>query len=69
MSLPVAEPPQKRSSRPPTLEELFQELEGPLLLYAMKLVQNSETAQDLVQDAFLRLHTRLNDVQQPKALP
>ena len=67
MSLPVAEPPQKRSSKPPTLEELFQELEGPLLLYAMKLVQNSETAQDLVQDAFLRLHTRLNDVQQPKA--
>ena len=67
MSLPVAEPSQMRSSKPPTLEELFGELEGPLLLYAMKLVQNHETAQDLVQDAFLRLHPRLTEVEQPKA--
>jgi len=67
MNLPVAEPSQMRSSTPFTLEELFGELEGPLLLYAMKLVQNHDTAQDLVQDAFLRLHSRLADVSQPKA--
>ncbi len=67
MSLPVAEPSQTRSSKPPSLEELFGELEGPLLLYAMKLVQNADTAQDLVQDAFLRLHPRLAEVKQPKA--
>lgn len=67
MNLPVAEPSQTRSSKPPTLEELFGELEGPLLLYAMKLVQNADTAQDLVQDAFLRLHPRLAEVEQPKA--
>ena len=67
MSLPVAEPSQTRSSRPFTLEEIFGELESPLVLYAMKLVQNIETAQDLVQDAFLKLHSRLADVRQPKA--
>jgi RNA polymerase sigma-70 factor (ECF subfamily) len=41
------------------LEELFRDLEGPLLAYATRLTRNGETAQDCVQEAFLRLHPRL----------
>jgi len=66
MTLAVEEPVQPGNPHPPTLKELFEELEGPLLLYARKLVQNADTAQDLVQDAFIRLHPRISEVQQPK---
>ena len=66
MNLAVEEPVQHSTPPPPTLKELFEELEAPLLLYAQKLVQNPDTAQDLVQDAFIRLHPRLQDVQQPR---
>jgi RNA polymerase sigma factor (sigma-70 family) len=66
MNLAVEEPVQTSTPQAPTLKELFEELESPLLLYAHKLVQNSDTAQDLVQDAFLRLHPRLAEVQQPR---
>ena len=66
MNLAVEEPEQPRTPKPPTLKELFEELEAPLLLYAHKLVQNRDTAQDLVQDAFVRLHPRLSEVKQPR---
>lgn len=51
------------------LEELFRELETPLLAYAMRLTRNSEAAQDCVQEAFLRLHPRLptGEVRDPSA--
>lgn len=67
MNLVVEEAVQPKNPQPPTLKELFVELEAPLLLYAQKLVQNADTAQDLVQDAFIRLHPRISEVQQPKA--
>ena len=49
-----------------SLAELFAALESPLLAYAMKLVQQSETAQDLVQEAFVRLHSEFDAVRQPR---
>lgn len=49
------------------LAELFATLESPLLSYAINLVQQADIAQDIVQDAFLRLHERLDEVRQPKA--
>ena len=49
------------------LGELFATLETPLLNYAISLVQKPDIAQDLVQDAFLRLHERLDEVREPKA--
>ncbi|HAV61484.1 MAG TPA: RNA polymerase subunit sigma-24 [Verrucomicrobiales bacterium] len=52
---------------PEPLEALFAALESPLLAYAMKLVQQSETAQDLVQEAFIRLHGDFANVRQPRA--
>mgnify|MGYP006146761543 FL=1 len=49
-----------------TLEGLFADLESPLHGYALKLTQRPEIAQDLVQEAFMRLHARFNDVRQPR---
>lgn len=49
-----------------SLAELFAVLESPLLAYAMKLVQQFETAQDLVQEAFVRLHAEFDAVRQPR---
>jgi RNA polymerase sigma-70 factor (ECF subfamily) len=44
-------------------------LETPLLAYAMRLTRHSETAQDCVQEAFLRLHPRLakGEIRDPSA--
>lgn len=49
-----------------TLEGLFADLESPLHGYARKLVQRPEIAQDIVQEAFMRLHARFNEVRQPR---
>jgi RNA polymerase sigma-70 factor (ECF subfamily) len=48
---------------------LFRDLEAPLLAYAMRLTRQNETAQDCVQEAFLRLHPRLlaGEVRDPSA--
>jgi len=54
----------EESSKPgiASLSMLFTELESPLLRYAMKLVDNRGTAEDLLQDAFVRLHAHYTDV-------
>lgn len=41
-----------------TLEALFHALESPLLGYAIRLVADADAAQDIVQEAFLRLHAQ-----------
>lgn len=65
----MAEASKPESSGDPMLDlgELFATLETPLLNYASSLVQKPDIAQDLVQDAFLRLHKRLDEVREPKA--
>jgi len=49
-----------------TLEALFESLESPLLAYAYRLTQSAEVAQDLVQEAFLRLQEHLAKVREHK---
>ncbi len=49
-----------------SLEALFEALETSLLGYAYGLVRSSEQAQDLVQEAFLRLHAHWDRVRDPK---
>lgn len=51
--------------RPP-LAEVFAALESPLLAYAQKIVDNYETAQDMVQEAFIKLHGCYDTVRQPR---
>lgn len=50
-----------------TLEALFQALEGPLLSYALRFSKDREMAEDLVQEAFLRLHGQRETVREPRS--
>jgi RNA polymerase sigma factor (sigma-70 family) len=51
----------------PTLRAVFDAEESPLLRFAYSLVGQRETAEDLVQDAFVRLHTHWDEVANPRA--
>ena len=51
----------------PTFRKVFEAEESPLLRYAHGLVGQRETAEDLVQDAFMKLHTHWDEVVQPRA--
>lgn len=50
-----------------SVEALFTALESPLLVYAHRLLGTLDMAEDVVQDAFLRLHTRFHEVRQPRS--
>jgi len=50
----------------PTLRQVFDAEETPLLRFAHGLTGVRETAEDLVQEAFLRLHQHWTEVQQPR---
>lgn len=50
-----------------SLAELFHALESPLLGFAYQMTKDKQLAQDVVQDAFIRLQKHLTEVTQPKA--
>jgi RNA polymerase sigma factor (sigma-70 family) len=52
---------------PSTLSPLFETEEGPLLHFALGLVGRRSVAEDLVQEAFLRLHQVWSEVENPRA--
>ncbi len=53
---------------PGSIEQLYAAQESALLIYAQKLVNHdTETSEDIVQEAFMRLHANFASVQQPKA--
>lgn len=49
-----------------TIEELFAALESPLLGYACRLAGDLAVAEDIVQDAFMKLHAQFKSVQRPR---
>jgi len=49
-----------------SLEELFAAQQGPLLRYTYKLVQNPDVSQDIVQEAFMKLHAQFGQIRQPR---
>src|SRR5271165_5082689 len=57
----VSEPP-----RWETIEELFAALESPLLGYAQRITGDFDLAQDLVQDAFMKLHAQFDEIREPR---
>jgi len=66
----VAVRPQEASAEAPrfqSMEELFAALESPLLRYACRLVPETDMAEDVVQEAFLRLHAQFDQVRQPRS--
>jgi RNA polymerase sigma factor (sigma-70 family) len=60
-------PPRKPMENPMTLRMVFEAEESPLLRYAFGLTGQRETAEDLVQEAFLKLHAHWDEVENPKA--
>src|SRR6266699_3419494 len=61
--------PDEASAEPPgweTIEELFAALESPLLSYAFRLVGELSLAEDMVQEAFMKLHAQFDQVREPR---
>jgi len=52
---------------PATLPRIFEQEEGGLIAFAMGLVKRRSVAEELVQDAFLRLHELWGQVENPRA--
>lgn len=63
----VAQPASTGSPGSETITELFETLESPLLAYALRFVSETDMAQDLVQEAFLRLHAQFEQVRTPRS--
>lgn len=62
-------PPDQASTEPPapeTIEDLFKALESPLLSYALRLAGERGMAEDIVQEAFMRLHEQFDNVREPQ---
>jgi RNA polymerase sigma-70 factor (ECF subfamily) len=53
-------------ARPETIEELFEALESPLLSYALRFAGERGPAEDLVQEAFMKLHENFAEVREPR---
>ena len=51
---------------PETIEELFAALESPLLSYALRLSGERSVAEDLIQEAFMKLHAQFAEVREPR---
>jgi RNA polymerase sigma-70 factor (ECF subfamily) len=49
-----------------TIEELFEALESPLMSYALRLSGGLCTAEDLVQEAFMKLQAHFSEVREPR---
>ena len=64
MPSPVRKKSGEKSS---SLERVFAAEEGPLLRYAFSLLGRREVAEEVVQDAFLKLHEHWDEVEIPRA--
>ena len=49
-----------------TIEELFAALESPLLGYALRYTGELAVAEDVVQEAFMKLHAQFESVEKPR---
>src|ERR1035438_8125226 len=54
------------SPEPESLEGLFADLESPLLNYALRYAGERGLAEDVVQEAFMKLHAQFESVSQPR---
>jgi RNA polymerase sigma-70 factor (ECF subfamily) len=62
----ASQPNETSAQSPETIEELFAALESPLLSYALRLIGRREVAEDVVQEAFMKLHAQFAEVREPR---
>jgi RNA polymerase sigma factor (sigma-70 family) len=64
----VKSPDETGASKPEweTIEQVFAALESPLLVYARRLLGNRSVAEDIVQDAFMKLHMQFKEIRAPQ---
>ncbi len=64
----VMRPDQARAESPggETIQELFTALEAPRLHYALRLTGERGPAEDMVQEAFMKLHAQFEEVREPR---
>ena len=61
--------PESSSAKPApvqSVEELFAALESPLFAYAMRLAGSRGVAEEIVQEAFMKLHAQFESVREPR---
>src|SRR5262249_18354137 len=66
MAIMPSDQPGTQPSGAETIEELFAALESPLLSYALRLAGERTLAEDIVQEAFMRLHAEFERVLEPR---
>ena len=66
MARAPSDPDDAERPQPGAIEEWFTALESPLLNYALRLTGNRAAAEDVVQDAFMKLHAQFDEVREPQ---
>lgn len=66
MTVACPDLPSSRSPRFESIEALFASLESPLLNYAVRLAGERTVAEDIVQEAFMKLHVQFSEVREPR---
>src|SRR5436190_18703041 len=66
MDVKTPDDPSAPSLQWETIEQVFAALESPLLAYARRLLGDVSTAEDVVQEAFMKLHMQFSEIRQPQ---
>src|SRR5262245_60800279 len=66
MTVARSDPASAKTPRFESIEELFAALESPLLSYALRLLGERAPAEDIVQEAFMKLHVQFSEVREPR---
>src|SRR5688500_12632105 len=66
MTVACPDVPSAETPRFESMETLFSALESPLLSYALRLLGERAAAEDVVQEAFMKLHAQFAEVREPR---
>ena len=66
IAMPSKSPIEAAEAAKPSIEAVFEAEEAPLVRYAYGVVGRREVAEELVQDAFMRLHEHWDTVEKPR---
>jgi RNA polymerase sigma-70 factor (ECF subfamily) len=66
MAVTLPDEPSAPSPEWETIEQIFAALESPLLSYARRLLGDFSLAEDIVQEAFMKLHSQFQQVRAPQ---